>query len=102
MTNQEVRRKFEEMMHHTFPPENTHDGGNNGPVERNRGGGGRPEPMGTLTKFIVFLAAILGVMLVAYGQGTSSGFTFNNSERPAVECADLPDGGVMCRRPNAN
>lgn len=53
----------------------------------------------SLMPVILVLSAILGVMLIAYGYVNSTGFTFNNSERPAVECADLPEGGVMCRRP---
>ena len=53
----------------------------------------------SLMPFIMVLATILGVLLIAYGYVQNTGFTFNNSERPAVECADLPEGGVMCRRP---
>lgn len=53
----------------------------------------------SLVPLILVLSAVLGVMLIAYGYVQNTGFTFNKSERAAVECADLPEGGVMCRRP---
>lgn len=58
----------------------------------------RPERK-SLMPLILGLATILGVLLIAYGYVNSTGFTLNDSQRPAVECADIPDGGVMCRRP---
>lgn len=56
----------------------------------------------SLMPLIMVLATILGVLLIAYGYVSNTGFTFNKSERPAVECADLPEGGVMCRKPAAD
>lgn len=53
----------------------------------------------SLMPLILVLATILGVLLIAYGYVSTTGFTFNSSERPAVECADLPEGGVWCREP---
>lgn len=58
----------------------------------------RPERK-SLTTVILVLATVLGVTLIAYGYVSNTGFTFNKSERPAVECAELPDGGVICREP---
>lgn len=101
MNKQKIREEFEIIMRDNMMVGfSGGDGG--GPVERERGRRRKPDPKKSLTNFIVVLAAILGVMLLAYGYGVNSGFTFNNSERPAVECADLPEGGVMCRRPDAN
>jgi hypothetical protein len=97
-----VNRKFAEIMQFNYFPQPDNGGSPPPPVDLPPRRRRRPDPKKSLTNFIVVLAAMLGVMLLAYGYGSNTGFTFNKSERPAVECADAPDGGVICRRPDAN
>lgn len=58
----------------------------------------RPEQK-SLVPLILVLATLFGIILISYGYVQSTGFTFNDSQRSAAECADMKDGGVMCRRP---
>lgn len=94
-----VNKEFADIMFYNYFP--TPDNGGSSPPPVDLPPKGRPErpERKSLTTVIVVLAAVLGVLLVAYGYVSNTGFTINNSERPAVECADLPEGGVMCRRP---
>lgn len=96
--NKNTNKEFAELIFFNYFPTPENGGTPPEPPADNLPRPEKPERK-SLMPLILTLATILGVLLIAYGYVSNTGFTFNKSARPAVECADIPDGGVMCRRP---